>query len=159
MPGLDNTEQRSWRNFVDASVRMYATLNRALSERHNLSLGDVMLLEILHDSESGSARMRDLARSIAVKPSRLTHQIRRLEGAGLVRRKRISTDGRGVMAAITSRGRTVLAAAMVTYSAVVRVIYLEPLSRPQMSGLGENCRRISAALNTDPRLPDTPPLR
>ena len=53
MPGLDIAEQRSWQNFLDSALRMYATLNRALVEAHHLTLNDVRLLDM-----SGQVRDR-----------------------------------------------------------------------------------------------------
>lgn len=133
-------------------MRLYGTLNRGLSEKHKLSLVDVRLLEILHRSETGTARMGDLADQLMALPSRVTRQIRRLESAGLVQREASPDDGRGVLAGITEQGRVVVEEAMVTYANGVRELYLGPLTRPQMSGMGENCRRISAALNTNGKL-------
>ena len=36
MPGLDIAEQKSWQNFLDSTLRLYATLNRRLTEAHQL---------------------------------------------------------------------------------------------------------------------------
>ena len=148
MPGLDIAEQKSWQNFLDAALRLYGTLNRTLVDQHKLSLVDVRLLEILDTAEAGSARMGDLAEQLMSLPSRVTRQIRRLEAAGLVRRNASPDDGRGVLATITDRGRAVVGEAIATYAKGVREHYLGPLSRPQMAAMGENSRRISAALKT-----------
>lgn len=148
MPGLDIAEQRAWENFMDAALRVNASLNRTLSEEHRLTLVDVRLLCILSNSESGSARMGDLAEELVSLPSRVTRQIRRLEEAGLVLREASPDDGRGVLATITDYGREVVAAATVTYAELVRERFLAQLSRTQMSALGENCRRIAAPLRT-----------
>ncbi len=148
MPGLDIAEQKSWQNFLDAALRLYGTLNRTLVDQHKLSLVDVRLLEILDNSESGAARMGDLAEQLMSLPSRVTRQIRRLETSGLVRRNASPDDGRGVLASITDRGRAVVGEAIATYAKGVREHYLGPLSRPQMAAMGENSRRISAALKT-----------
>ena len=142
---MDTAEQRAWENFLDATLRIYGVLNRTLSDSHKLSLVDVRLLEILDKSETGSARMGDLAEQLLSLPSRVTRQIRRLEEAGLVRREASPEDGRGVLAGITDRGREVVAVAMVAYSDAVRERFVRPLTRPQMSALGENCRRLSEA--------------
>lgn len=149
MPGLDIAEQRSWQNFLDATLRIYATLNRSLTDQHKLTLVDVRLLEILSTSESGSARMGDLAEQLLSLPSRVTRQIRRLEEAGLVEREASPEDGRGVLATITDAGRELVEEAMVNYARAVREHFLAPLTRPQMSALGENCRRISVALKSN----------
>lgn len=148
MPGLDIAEQKSWQNFLDAALRLYGTLNRTLVDQHKLSLVDVRLLEILDNTESGAARMGDLAEQLMSLPSRVTRQIRRLEAAGLVRRNASPDDGRGVLASITDRGRAIVGEAITTYAKGVREHYLGPLSRPQMAAMGENSRRISAHLKT-----------
>ena len=148
MPGLDIAEQKSWQQFLDAALRLYGTLNRTLVDEHKLSLVDVRLLEILDNAETGAARMGDLAEQLMSLPSRVTRQIRRLEAAGLVRRNASPDDGRGVLASITDRGRAVVAEAIDTYAKGVRGHFLGPLSRPQMAAMGENSRRISAALKT-----------
>jgi DNA-binding MarR family transcriptional regulator len=150
MPGLDIAEQRTWQNFLDSALRMYATLNRALVEAHHLTLNDVRLLDILDKSPSGSARMGDLADGLMSLPSRVTRQIRRLEVQGLVRRGASPDDGRGVLASITDDGRLLVRQAMVTYGQGVRDNFLGKLSRPQIAAMGENCRRISVALKGTP---------
>jgi DNA-binding MarR family transcriptional regulator len=148
LPGLDPAEQQAWESFLGAALRVYGSLNRVLSEEHSLNLADVRLLEILCSSESGAARMGDLAMQLVSLPSRVTRQIRRLEQAGLVRRQASPDDGRGVLAAVTDEGRDVLALAIVTYAQAVRQRFVRPLTRSQMSSLGENCERISAALKS-----------
>lgn len=149
MPGLDIAEQRSWDNFLEAALRVYGTLNKLLTERHGLSLLDVRLLDILDRSETGAARMGELAGQLQSLPSRVTRQIHRLERLGLVRRQPSPHDGRGVLAGITDVGRTAIAEATFTYAEAVRQRFLLPLTRSQISSLGENCRRISSALQSD----------
>ena len=151
MPGLDIAEQKSWQNFLDSTLRLYSTLNRRLTDVHQLSLFDVRVLEMLDSAPAGRARMGDLAEALSSLPSRLTRQIRRLESQGLVRREASRDDGRGVVAAITDDGRTAARQAMVTYAQGVRTYFLGQLSRSQIAAMGENCRRISAALKVSGR--------
>lgn len=147
-PGLDIAEQRAWQNFLDAALRMYATMNRSLVDEHKLTLNDVRLLDLLAKSPTGSARMGDLAEGLMSLPSRVTRQIHRLEVQGLVHRGASPDDGRGVLANITTEGRDALTSAMQTYGAAVRVHFLDRLSRPQIAAMGENCRRISVGLKS-----------
>jgi DNA-binding MarR family transcriptional regulator len=154
MPGLDIAEQRSWQNFLDSALRLYATLNRSLVDAHHLTLNDVRLLDILERSATGSARMGDVADGLMSLPSRVTRQIRRLELQGLVRRGASPDDGRGVLASITDEGRAAVREAMLTYGQGVRTHFLDRLSRPQIAAMGENCRRISVALKAG-----TPPAK
>ncbi|MDX1889605.1 MarR family winged helix-turn-helix transcriptional regulator [Mycolicibacterium sp. 050158] len=147
MPGLDIAEQRAWQHFLDAGLLLTTTLNRELVEVHGLSLDDVRLLDVLADSAGGSVRMGDLAEELMSLPSKVTRQIHRLEVHHLVRRRATPQDGRGVLATITDDGKTVLRAAMATYGNGVRTHFLAQLSRPQTTAMGENCRRIVAALS------------
>jgi DNA-binding MarR family transcriptional regulator len=153
MPGLDIAEQRAWQNFLDAALRINATLNRQLVDAHHLTLNDVRLLDVLANSATGSARMGDLADELMSLPSRVTRQIHRLETHSLVRRCSSPDDGRGVLAHITDDGRAVLVEAMATYGDGVRAHFLGRLSRTQAAAMGESCRRIGVALKSDP----TPP--
>ncbi|MCV7260866.1 MarR family winged helix-turn-helix transcriptional regulator [Mycobacterium shimoidei] len=146
MPGLDIAEQKSWQNYLDSTLRLYAALNRCLTEAHQLSLVDVRVLEMLDEARGGSLRMGDLADALPSLPSRLTRQIRRLEIQGLVRRSASPDDRRGVFATITDDGREAVQRAMVTYAQGVQTHFLGPLSRSQVAAMGENCRRISVAL-------------
>lgn len=136
MPGLDIAEQKSWQNFLDSTLRLYATLNRQLTEAHQLSLFDVRVLDLLDHAPTGCARMGDLAEALASLPSRLTRQVRRLETQGLVRREASQDDRRGVVAEITDEGRTVARHAMTTYADAIRVHFLGPLSRSQVVAVG-----------------------
>lgn len=146
MPGLDIAEERSWQNFLDAALRLYATLNKQLVESHHLTLNDVRLLDLLDRSPTGSARMGDLAEELMSLPSRVTRQIHRLESQNLVGRCSSPDDGRGVLATITPEGRALLKDALVTYGDGVRNHFLGRLSRTQIAAMGENCRRIGAGL-------------
>ncbi|WP_319452598.1 MULTISPECIES: MarR family winged helix-turn-helix transcriptional regulator [unclassified Mycobacterium] len=149
MPGLDVAEQRAWQNFLDAALRVYATLNRSLVDQHHLTLNDVRLLDVLIRSPGGSARMGDVADELMSLPSRVTRQIHRLETQNLVQRISSPDDGRGVLACITDQGRQALAAAMVTYGQGVRNHFLGKLSRTQVSALEVSCHRVGEALKAD----------
>ncbi len=159
IPGLDIAEMRSWQNFLEASLQLSAILNRGLVASHRLTLNDVRLLDLLNRSATGSARMGDLAEQLMSLPSRVTRQIRRLEGQGLVRREAVSGDRRGVLATITDDGRAAVNRAMITYAHYLKTYFVGQLSRPQVVAVGENCRRIVAGLQpvdparqTGPRL-------
>lgn len=153
LPGLDETEQRCWQAFLESSTRLLETLNRQLVDLHHLTMFEFLVLSLLAGSKGGSARMGDLAQELAVGPSRVTQQIRRLEEEGLVQRSRSTNDGRGVIAGITREGRARLKPAARTYALGVRRLYLGQMSRRQMIAIGDSCRRISHPLKAS-RDPD-----
>lgn len=146
LPGLDAIEYRSWQDFSETATALCAALNRQLVEAHGLTLWDVMLLRYLANSTDGSARMGELAEVLAVIPSRVSQQMRRLEAQELVRRCKSQHDRRVVLASITRAGRARLQPALATYADCVRALYLKPLTRQQMTSFGDSCRRIGTPL-------------
>lgn len=141
LPVLDAAESACVHQFVDASDRLIAALNDSLIHAHGLTLFEVLVLDRLASSESGSARMRDLAKAFALAPSRVTSLIDHLEAQALVGRRPHPGDRRAVLAHITAEGRARFASAVVTYARGIRAHYLGQLSRQQVIALGDVCRR------------------
>lgn len=146
LPGLDIAEQKSWQNYLDATLRSRAAVNRQLTDEHQLRVVDLRVLDILAKATDGSVRMGDLADAVESLPGRLTKRVRRLEERGLVRRETVPNDRRGVMAVLTDDGRAMVAKAAVTYAQSVRTDLLGGLSRAQVAAIEENSRRIHTAL-------------
>lgn len=145
-PELDLAEQKSWQNYLATTLRMNAVLNRELADTHELSLADVQLLALLDGGPVEGLQMGDLADALPSPPSRLTRQIRRLEGRGLVTRAASPQDRRRVLASITEAGRTLVEQALITYESAVRTHFLGPLTRPQITAMAASCLQISDGL-------------
>ena len=144
IPGLDLAEQNSWQNYLTATLRVYATLNRRLISAHQLPMADLRMLQALRENPNGRARMGDLAAALQLLPCRLTRQARRLEDQGLVQRCVSPEDRRGVVVIITDAGRLLADRAMTTYAQNVRAIFLDALSRAQIGAMKERCNRIGS---------------
>jgi DNA-binding MarR family transcriptional regulator len=158
MPGLDIAERKSWQNYLNAALRMYALLNIRMLEKHQLPLGDVRLLHVLSTFPYGTARMGELADALPAPSSRLTRQTRRLETRGFVRRGTSPDDRRGVTATITDEGRVAADEAAISYAEEIRANFIDRLSRSQLAAMDNGCRRITMALKlsgsgADPRPP------
>ncbi|ONI72616.1 MarR family transcriptional regulator [Actinosynnema sp. ALI-1.44] len=117
---LTAAELRAWRAYVIGSERLRQRLNTELQERHDLPLADYEVLVRLSEQEKGQMRMTQLAEEVAQSKSRLSHQISRLEAAGLVRRTHCPNDARGVLAEITETGVAQLRTAAPTHVDGVR---------------------------------------
>jgi DNA-binding MarR family transcriptional regulator len=143
---LDEAENRTWAHFLESTTLILDELNRQLMCAHGMSLADVQLLNLLAKSETGSARVGDVAAHLILSPSTLTGVISRLAKLGLVRRSVSAHDRRGVVVALTPAGRRCLQPVLTTYARFVRMHYLNPMTRRQMLGVGESGRRISAGL-------------
>ncbi len=100
---LTEDEQRAWRIHLDVSRLLMYQLERDL-QPFGLTNNDYEILVNLSEAEDRRMRMSDLARSTLQSKSRLSHQITRMETAGLVRRENCESDRRGLYAVLTEQG-------------------------------------------------------
>ncbi|MDI2032089.1 MarR family transcriptional regulator [Saccharopolyspora sp. TS4A08] len=94
----------AWRAYIVGSALLEHRLNRELQLTHGLSIADYEIMVSLSEAPDMQLRMSELANGIAHSKSRMSHQIRRLEKEGLVRRQECPDDGRGVLAVLTEDG-------------------------------------------------------
>jgi len=78
---------------------------------YGLTFARYEVLVLLHFSRSGSLPLSVIGRRLMVHPTSVTNSIDRLVADGLVERRPNPNDGRGVLAAITAAGRSVVAKA------------------------------------------------
>ncbi|MDX3225420.1 MarR family winged helix-turn-helix transcriptional regulator [Streptomyces sp. ME19-01-6] len=100
---LSDEEQRAWRIHLDVSRLLTYQLERDL-QPFGLTMNDYEILVNLSESEGRRMRMSDLAAATLQSKSRLSHQITRMENAGLVRRENCESDRRGLYAVLTEDG-------------------------------------------------------
>ncbi|WP_373270556.1 MarR family winged helix-turn-helix transcriptional regulator [Rhodococcus sp. 1163] len=143
---LDAAEMRAWRAYVDGGQRLMGVLNKDLQDAHGLTMAEYRILVMLSESPDGSVRMSDLADGVLSSRSRLTHQIRRMEGDGMVLRNTCADDGRGVLAVITEEGARRLAEAAPTHVSSVRKHLVDLLTRRQLTVLGDIFEEVDAAM-------------
>lgn len=139
---LDDSEMRAWRAYVIASELLRKQLNRELQERHGLALADYEVLVRLSEQDGGRMRMAHLAGEVASSKSRLSHQIARMETAGLVQRVECGDDARGVFAEITEAGRARLRETAPTHVAGVRAHLVDLLEPSDQVALAEIFERV-----------------
>ena len=133
---------RAWRAYVIASELLRKQLNRELQDRHGLALADYEVLVRLSEGDGGRMRMAQLAGEVASSKSRLSHQIGRMETAGLVQRVECGDDARGVFAEITPAGRDRLNETAPTHVAGVRAHLIDLLPSGEQSALAEIFERV-----------------
>lgn len=143
---LDDDEMRAWRAFVVGKALLDSRLNRDLQEEHHLTLADYEVLVRLSEAPAGRARMSTLAEQVASSKSRVSHQVGRMEKAGLVRRECCPSDGRGVFAVLTGHGMEVLRRAAPTHVRGVRDNLVDLLSERERSVLADVFERVMGHL-------------
>ncbi len=145
---LTEDEQRNWRSWLSASHLLNDRLSRDLSEQHGLTIADYEILVRLSEVPDRRMRMSELAHVTLSSRSRLSHQIDRMEKAGLVERQVCDDDRRGAFAALTNQGWTTLVAAAPDHVDSVRRHLVDQLSPEEFAALGSACQRVADHLNS-----------
>ena len=143
--GLDATRMAAWRAFLEAHRRTTARLARELQEDEDLPLTWFDVLVQLSEAPSGSLRMQDLADRVLLSQSGLTRLVDRMEGEGLVERRRCPEDGRGMLATVTRAGVGRLRRAWPTHVAGVRAAFADVLTEEEARVLARALRRVAEA--------------
>ena len=104
MEWLTDEQQRIWRNYLAMASGLQTAMHRQLQQDCELSLSDYDVLVAL--SERGPLRINELGDLLGWEQSRLSHQLRRMRGRGLVEREGDDDDRRGATVMITDAGRS-----------------------------------------------------
>jgi DNA-binding MarR family transcriptional regulator len=112
--------RETWHELRAAHQRVSVALDRALQERHRLSLSEFEVIQRLAESEQGYLRMQELAGEIHLSQSALSRLVGRLDRAGYTERDICEDDRRGIYTRLTDRGREAVVTAEPTYRAILR---------------------------------------
>lgn len=145
---LSKEQQAHWRSWITASTVLHEQLSRELQERHGLTITDYQILVRLSESENRSNRMSDLASLTLLSRSRLSHQIDRMEAAGLVSREVCPDDRRGQLAVLTNAGMKALVAAAPDHVEGVRKHFVDLLTDAEYKALGNAAKKIADHLDS-----------
>src|SRR6478736_8960880 len=103
---LTDEQQEIWRSYLAMVGRLQTAMHRQLQQDCELSLSDYDVLVAL--SERGPLRINDLGELIGWEQSRVSHQLRRMRGRGLVERAGDDADRRVATVTITAAGTPAL---------------------------------------------------
>ena len=145
---LDEDEMRAWHSFLAAGALIDRLVDAQLKEAVGLSHPQYEILVRLGGAPDGELRMTELAGTLLTSKSGLTYQVTQLEKAGLVERRSCPSDVRGVLAVLTSAGRSRLEQAAPGHVTLVRELLIDVLTPGQLASLadalGEVSRRATA---------------
>lgn len=133
---LSDDEQRAWRSYLAANRLLMLELEKG-HQQHGLSSSDYEVLVNLSEAEGGRLRMWDLAKRTLLEKSRLSHQITRMEKAGLVRRESCEGDRRGQFAVLTDLGLETIKKVAPHHVELVRTHMIDRLDSEQLKTLTE----------------------
>jgi len=147
---LNETEQATWRAWLEVMRLLPEHLEDRLHERHGLTLTDYQVLVEVSESAEHRLRMTELSHRTQLSKSRLSHQIGRMERAGLVLRTQCPEDRRGQWAELTERGWSVLRAAAPEHVGDVRELFFDLFDEQQAAVLATALRAVADKLSQSP---------
>src|SRR5689334_6067429 len=121
MPGMkpETALLDRWRSLLTSYNEVAVHLERALGERHGLTMSEFEILDRLITCECDNRRMQELATTMYLSQSALSRAVARLEKHGLVERSLCQDDRRGVFVTATPAGRERHGEARVTHLEVL----------------------------------------
>jgi DNA-binding MarR family transcriptional regulator len=147
---LNETEQAAWRAYLEVMRLLPNHLEDRLHERHELTLTDYQVLVEVSEAEDHRLRMTELSHRTQLSKSRLSHQIGRMERAGLVLRTQCPEDRRGQWAELTDAGWAILREAAPRHVADVRELFFDLLDEEQTAVLATTLRAVADKLGRNP---------
>lgn len=146
---LSDQEQQHWRSWLAAYLLLPDRLGRDLQRDSGLTFADYEILVRLSEADGRRLRMSDLASITMSSRSRLSHQIDRMQKAGLVSREQCSDDKRGFFAVMTERGWQTLVAAAPGHVDSVREHLVDVLTPEEFAELGRISQKLADAAAED----------
>ena len=147
---LDEREQCAWRAFIVMRRRLDYAMNRQLVADAGLSTADYELLVPLSEAPDQRLRAGELRRAVDWEKSRLSHQVRRMEERGLVRRESCASDARSSIIRLTPAGWDAIKAAAPAHVEWLRRYFIGMLSAEELSTLQALSTRVVDALGACP---------
>ncbi|MDQ0845146.1 MULTISPECIES: MarR family winged helix-turn-helix transcriptional regulator [Streptomyces] len=142
---LTDDEQCTWRTHLEVNKLLMHQLEKDL-QPFGLTNNDYEILVNLSESPDRRMRMSDLAAATLQSKSRLSHQVTRMESAGLVRRENCESDRRGLYAVLTDEGVATMQKVAPHHVASVRKHFIDLLSPEALAELRESLTPVAEHL-------------
>ncbi len=149
-PALEPALLEAYFALMEVAATLRHSVEQQLRDDGDLSYVQFQVIATLYFSETGSARMTDLADGVVHSRSGLTYQVGLLEKAGLVSRRPSEDDERSVTVALTAEGRARLERVMPGHQDVLNDLLLEPLPRDSALALVDLLRPVRDHMRAAP---------
>ena len=129
---------RVWQRFVLAGEATRREVGRELWDNAQLSEADFTVLAELSAAPDNTMRSTQCARAVGWDTGRLSHQLRRMQERGLIRRGRgTAGDGRAAVVTLTDAGRTAYRKALGPHLRSAQRWFLDALAPDQLDALDD----------------------
>ena len=144
---LTDDEQRMWRRYRDMNQLLDLAIERQLQRDASMSQSDYSVLVSLSEAEGSGLRARDLGAALGWDRSRVSHQVRRMEGRGLVAKNDCAEDGRGTIVTLTETGAQAIGEVAPLHVEKVRELFIDALSPDEVEALTDIYERVVSRID------------
>jgi len=139
---LNDAEQSMWRRYRNMNQLLELAIERQLQRDASMSQSDYAVLVTLSESDGSGLRARDLGAALGWDRSRVSHQVRRMEGRGLVAKSECAEDGRGTIVTLTDEGSRAITAVAPKHVEKVRELFIDVLTAEEVRDLTDVFERV-----------------
>ncbi len=140
---MKDLDSRAWRAFHKIGTSLLPHLGRQITSHSGISGAEYVVLVALSELSVPTVNLNRLATGLGWETSRMSHQISRMEEAGLVKKTKNIEDSRCFDVSITAKGRKIAEAAIPLQSKEINHCFSEVLTEAQMKSLIEISEAIS----------------
>jgi DNA-binding MarR family transcriptional regulator len=133
----------AWQAYQRMRLQLNGRISRELQRSTGLSEADFDILHFLEGSPDGSVRSIALRCGLEWEKSRLSHQLRRMQGRGLI------TKSADAVVQLTDKGREQIAAARACHGAAVHRYFGDVLTDEQLAVLTTISDQVLSRLTQD----------
>ena len=142
--GMKELDSKAWRAFHKIGTSLLPHLGRQITNHSGISGAEYVVLVSLSELTIPSVNLKRLAQGLGWEISRMSHQISRMEAAGLVKKSRNADDSRCFDVSITAKGRKIAEAAIPLQSKEINHCFSEVLTNKQKEALIEISEAIAS---------------
>jgi DNA-binding MarR family transcriptional regulator len=139
---LNDDEQRMWRRYRHVNQLLELAMERQLQRDAAMSQSDYSVLVCLSEADGAGLRARELGAALGWDRSRVSHQVRRMEGRGLVAKGTCAEDGRGTIVSLTPEGARAIGDVAPKHVHKVRDLFIDELSDEEIAALTDIYDRV-----------------
>ena len=141
---MKDLDSKAWRAFHKIGTSLLPHLGRQVTNHSGISGAEYVVLVALSELPVPSVNLNRLATGLGWEISRMSHQVSRMDEAGLLKKTKNLEDSRCFDVSITAKGRKIAEAAIPLQSKEINHCFSEVLTQAQMKSLIE----ISEAIST-----------
>ena len=141
---MKDLDSKAWRAFHKIGTSLLPHLGRQVSNHSGISGAEYVVLVALSELLVPSVNLNRLATGLGWEISRMSHQVSRMDEAGLVKKTKNLEDSRCFDVSITAKGRKIAEGAIPLQSKEINHCFSQVLTQAQMKSLIEISEAISS---------------